>query len=366
MRAPVRRKGSGGPVALVVALAAGFAVLLAGGGGAAPEAEAKPRSMQAVSFPDSIAEDLHAAWALRARVGGAYWPEWAAAPRAPLVLRGNPFDFFVNHPSPPQTAAGPAPLPGGGGTYEVSAHRLEAPSELQPRIENQGGVWCVPYNFERGRPGTRADVAAVLAYRDFLVFETTVGRPVWATPEEAARVRRLKSDPDLIAWLDQEGVALRRAVAAEEETERVRLAGEALQSAEMADLTVRNKKELAEALAWARDARRFDGPAHYLRILLEGDADGVVRGDTAQALGGAGDPAARPGDLWRRRAAGLSDRAVTGGHLGSIAEVGALYCVLLDAWSPGWQKAVFKDEYRLHRALAQALKKRGVKAGQQP
>jgi hypothetical protein len=67
--------------------------------------------------------------------------------------------------------------------------------------------------------------------------------------------------------------------------------------------------------------------------------------------------------MWRERAAGASERAVTGGHLGSISEVGALYCVLLEAWAPGWRDGFLGADYDLTGALRRALKNAGNHAG---
>jgi hypothetical protein len=309
-----------------------------------------------VDLPDSIAQDLRLAWALRARVGQAYWPEWAATRPASLLLRGDPFDYFVNHPAPPGTTTAAAPLPGGPGTYHTSLHRLPYPDASWTRIESHGGFWCVPYSFEKGRPGTRAQTAAMLAVRDFLVYQTTAGKPVWATPSDTEQVRRLRSDPDLLAWLDQEGVALRQAVAEADPARRAEWVHKALAAAAKADEAAARKPDLVKTLAWLREARRFEGSALYMRILLEGNAAALVQGDTAQALPGEGAAPEARQRLWRERAAGLSDRSVTGGHLGSIGEAGAYSCVLLDMTTPGWRKRIFQADFRLSAALAKAFK----------
>ena len=310
-----------------------------------------------VDLPDSIVQDLRAGWALRSWVGGAYWPEWAASRPAPLVLRGDPFDYFVNHPSlPAGMTTAPAPLPDGLGSYSAALSRLPYPEARWTRIESHGGAWCVPYGFERGRPGTPAQTAALLAARDFLVYETTAGKPVWATPADTGQVRLLRKEPDLVAWLDQEGLALRQAVAETDPARRAEWVRKALAAAGKADESVARKPEPARILAWLRAARRYEGSALYLRILLEQHAEALVRGDTAQALPGDGAAYEARQRIWRERAAGLSERSATGGHLGSIAETGAYWCVLLDAAAPGWRKQFLQADFGATAALARAYR----------
>ena len=44
--------------------------------------------------------------------------------------------------------------------------------------------------------------------------------------------------------------------------------------------------------------------------------------------------------------------------LGALIEVGAFYCVLLDAWLPGWRRQAFSPGFRFDAALDQALRSR--------
>jgi hypothetical protein len=222
----------------------------------------------------------------------------------------------------------------------------------------------VPYDVQRGRPGARPEIAAYLAHRDFLAFETTRGgKTVWATPADTGLVRALRRDSALLACLDREGRALRQAVAAPTDSERAAWAGRALEAAGDADRAAAARSSSAALLAWVRAARRFEGAAQYVRILLEWQAGEAASSDTSQTMVTAVAPRQEAQRVWREHAAGTSERSVIGGHLGSIAEVGALYCVLLEAWSPGWQEGFLAADYSLTRALRRALENAGNRVG---
>lgn len=308
-------------------------------------------------LPDSIPGDLRAGWALRARIGRTYWPDWAATVPAPVLIRSRPFDFFVNHPGTPGSTLSPTPIPGGGGVFETVMNPVPYPKDPRARIEMLSGRWTVSLPAEGGRPGARSEVATLLAYRDFLAYEGEVAKPVWVSTYDTTRVRLIRQDPDLRAWLDQEGLALRQAVAASSESARVTAARKAIAAWKKADERAQNKPVLANQLRWIDNARRFEGPARYLQLLIEAESRSVAAGDTAARL-----PAETPASTWELRqrtwqahAASMSDRSLQGAHLGTVGEVGALYCVLLDAWYPGWRKLVFATDFHFPEALEQAL-----------
>jgi hypothetical protein len=311
------------------------------------------------ALPDSVPEDLRATWALRARIGRAYWPEWVATAPAPVLVLGSTRDYLVNHPHAPGDVDPPAPIPGGGGKFQATLDRVPYPSGPWARLETVAGVTCVPYDVERGRPGTRAEIAVFLAHRDFLAFESRVGNPVWATPGDTGRVRALRLQTALLASLDREGLALRQAVAAPSDSERIAWAERALAAAREADRAASAKAGAAALLDWVRAARRFEGAAQYVRVLLNWQAGAVAAGDTAQTPVTAVAPHQEAQRLWRERAAATSERTVTGGHLGAISEVGALYCALLDAWTPNWREGIFGPDYSLTEALRRAVKNAG-------
>ena len=145
-----------------------------------------------LSLPDSLAGDFHAAWALRARVARAYWPQWLEKPTAPIFVRSRPFDFFINDSDPALPATSPRDIPGGGGFFQGSLEKTLPPAEPGMRIEAQGAKWLVLLDAQGGRGGTRSDLAALIAYRDFLVYETMIAKPVFFTADDNKRVADLR------------------------------------------------------------------------------------------------------------------------------------------------------------------------------
>jgi hypothetical protein len=156
---------------------------------------------------------------------------------------------------------------------------------------------------------------------------------------------------------------MRRAVAAASDTGGVAWARRALAAAEEADRAAAGNPDLASLLAWVRDARRFEGAAQYVRVLLRWRAAAVASGDTAGVAVTAAAPAHEARKLWQERAAETADRTVTGGGLGAIYEVGALYCALLDRWDPNWRSGFFGSGYTLQGALRRALQRSGNQGG---
>src|SRR4029453_15817104 len=117
-----------------------------------PSVEAKSGPASLRELPDSLGLDVQTSWRLRARVGKAYWPDWSAHSPAPLVVRGNPFDYFILHHDPPAATSAPRAMPGGGYFY-VSLVRLSAAPERDTRIEQWNRWWCVSYDISGGRSG---------------------------------------------------------------------------------------------------------------------------------------------------------------------------------------------------------------------
>jgi hypothetical protein len=313
------------------------------------------RKFHPIPLPDSLGDDIHAAWRLRARVGKAYWPQWITHPPAPLVVRGNPFDFFILHPDPPSATTAPKPIEGGG-YYYVSLERLKATPERDTRIEEINRWWSVSYDLEGGRgSATRPQIASMLADRDFMVFEMQTWRPQWAGLAQMDRVLLLRSNPDLRAWLDSEAVALRSAILSDDAKLRSTLARKAIRARGMADEIASHDMKLQGALDWYEAAVRAEGATRYVSLLLDEEAKNVVAGDTSYAMPTAGGDFAFRAKVWRTHLAHSKERDVTGLSLTTLREIGAMYCVLLDASQPGWQADFFNPATRSVDLLSKVL-----------
>jgi hypothetical protein len=318
-----------------------------------------PKEFHPIPLPDSLGLDVQTAWRLRARVGKAFWPAWAAHSPAPLVVRSNPFDFFILHPDPPSTTTAPKEIPGGG-YYYVSLDRLKATPASDTRIEESNRWWCVSYDLEGGRgKGTRSDIAPLLATRDFMVYETMTWKPQWADYAQIGMILALRKNVDLVAWLDSEAVALRAAVLTDSPKERSLQARKAIRARAMADEICDKQVKLRDALDWYEMAVRSEGAARYVSLLLQDEARSVVAGDTTHALPeqGGGDFAFRA-KVWRAHLAAGRERDVKGVSLVTLREIGAMYCVLLDASEPGWQAAFFDPTSRTVDLLGKVLASR--------
>jgi hypothetical protein len=314
-----------------------------------------PRDFHPIPLPDSIGDDVHAAWRLRKIVGSAYWPSWITHPPAPLVLRGNPFDFIVQHPDPPTTTTAPKEIPGGMGYYYVSLVRLPQAPATDARIEELNRWWCINYNIEGGRGGTRANIAPMLATRDFMVFETAAGKPAWADFAQMDKILALRKSVDLIAWLDTEAVSLRAAVLTDDPKLRMAKAKNAIRARGLADDIANKDMTLREALDWYETAARSEGAALYVSQIMQDEARAVAAGDTTAVLPAQGVDFANRARVWRAHLAAGKDKDVKGVNLVTVREVGAMYCVLLDALEPGWQGSFFDPNSRTTDLLGKAL-----------
>jgi hypothetical protein len=314
-----------------------------------------PKEFHPIPLPDSLETDVHTAWRLRARVGKAFWPAWAAHSPAPLVVRGNPFDFFVLHPEPPSTTTPPKVMQQGG-YYYVSLLRLPAPPARDTRIEESNRWWCVSYDIEGGRgAGPRSAITTMLATRDFMVFETMTWKPQWADFAQMDKIMELRTNRDLVAWLDTEAVALRAAILANDPKFRTAQAKNAIRARGMADAIAQHDLKLMDALGWYEAAARSEGSARYMGLLLQDESRSVVSGDTAYALPEQGGEFAFRAKVWRAHLAAGTDKDVKGVNLATVREVGAMYCVLLDASQSGWQTAFLDPANRTIDLLQKAL-----------
>lgn len=313
----------------------------------------KPQTFNPVPLPDSMSADVHAAWALRRRIGAAYWPAWASHTPAPLVVRGSPFDFFILHPDPPEYTTSPRVMDGGG-YYHTATERLALPRERDPRIEEWNRWWCIAYDVEGGRRGPRADIITMLATRDFMVYETAVTKPVWGSLGSVETIMQLRRDPDLVAWLDQEAKAIRSAVLADDAKQRNEFVDNAVRARHMAEERTQKSPELKKALDWYEAATKSEGAARYIEILAGPEARAVSLGDTAYALPRQDSDYPFRAKVWRARAGAIKERDLTGATLGSLRDVGAMYCVLLDATKSSWQAGYFDASVRLVDQLDRA------------
>lgn len=322
------------------------------------EAAIKPQEFNPVALPDSMSEDVHAAWATRRRLGAAYWPAWASHTPAPLVVRGNPFDFFILHPDPPTYTTSPRDIKGGG-YYHTATERLQLPRERDPRIEMWNQWWCASYNVEGGRRGPRADIVTLLATRDFMVYQTSVTKPMWGGLGSVETIMALRSDPDLVTWLNQEALAIRSAVLADDPKQRNDFVDQAVRARHMAEERALKRPELKKALDWYEAATKSEGAARYIEILAAPEARAVALGDTSYALPKPDSDYGFRAKVWRARAATIKERDLNGASLGTLREVGALYCVLLDATRTSWQADFFDPMFRLVDQLDKARKASG-------
>src|SRR5262249_39249095 len=208
-----------------------------------------PKEFHPIPLPDSLGLDVQTSWRLRARVGKAFWPAWAAHSPAPLVVRGNPFDFFILHPEPPSMTTAPKEIPGGG-YYYVSLERLQPTPERDTRIEQSNRWWCVSYDVEGGRGGNRASIAPLLATRDFMVYETMTWKPEWAGYAQMEKIQALRRSVDMVAWLDSEAVALRAAIVTDSPKERSLQAKKAIRARAKCDEIAEKDMKLQAALGW--------------------------------------------------------------------------------------------------------------------
>ena len=324
-------------------------------GSAGPGISMKPpKEFHPILLPDSMGLDVQASWRLRARVGKAFWPAWAAHSPAPLVVRGNPFDFFILHPEPPSTTTAPKEIPGGG-YYYVSLERLKPTPERDTRIEQSNRWWCVSYDVEGGRGGNRASIAPLLATRDFMVYETMTWKPEWAGFAQMENILTLRKSVDMVAWLDSEAVALRAAILTDSPKERTLQARKAIRARAMADEIAKKDVKTQDALDWYEMAARSEGSALYMNLLLQDEARSVVAGDTAYALPGPESDFAFRARVWREHLKAGKERGVKGVTLVTVREVGAMYCVLLDASQPGWQAAFLDPANRTADLLGKVL-----------
>jgi len=317
----------------------------------------KPQEFNPVPLPDSMGADVHAAWALRRRLGTAYWPAWASHTPAPIVVRGNPFDFFILHPDPPSYTTSPREMEGGG-YYHTATERLQLARERDSRIEMWNQWWCASYSVEGGRRGSRANILILLATRDFMVYETSVTKPMWGGLGSVETIMALRSDPDLVTWLDQEAQAIRSAVLADDPKQRNDFVDQAVRARHMAEERALKRSELKRALDWYEAAAKSEGSARYIEILAGPEARAVAVGDTSYSLPKVDSDYGFRAKVWRARAATIQ-RDLNGASLGALREVGALYCVLLDATRTGWQKDFFDPTVRLVDQLDKARRTAG-------
>lgn len=317
------------------------------------KAAAKPQTFNPVPLPDSMSADVHAAWALRRRIGTAYWPAWASHTPAPLIVRGSPFDFFILHPDPPEYTTSPRVMDGGG-YYHTATERLALARERDPRIEEWNHWWCIAYDVEGGRRGTRADIITMLTTRDFMVYETAVTRPMWGGLGSVETIMALRRDPDLVTWLDQEAKAIRSAVIAGDAKQRNDFVNQAVRARHMAEERTLKSPELKRALDWYEAATKSEGAARYIEILAGPEARAVAVGDTAYSLPRQESDYPFRAKVWLARAQILKDRDLVGASLGALREVGAMYCVLLDATKSSWQAGYFDASVRLADQLDRA------------
>jgi len=243
-----------------------------------------PKEFHPIPLPDSVGVDIQTSWRLRSRVGKAFWPAWVTHSPAPLVVRGSPYDYFVLHPDPPSTTTAPREIPGGG-YYYVSLQRLGGGTEPDMRIEECNRWWCVSYSAEGQRtPGSRPGTSALIATRDFMVYETMAWKPQWGGFPQMQRILTLRTSPDLVAWLDTEAVALRGAILTDDPKVRSALAHKAIRARGMAEDISAKDLKLKDALDWYEAAWRSEGAARYMSVLLENESRSVVAGDTSYAL----------------------------------------------------------------------------------
>jgi hypothetical protein len=313
-----------------------------------------PREFHPISLPDSLGVDVQTSWRLRARVGKAFWPAWANHSPAPLVVRSQPFDYFILHPEPPSTTTAPREIPGGG-YYYVSLERLPATQARDTRIEQSNRWWCVSYDLEGGRGGTRSSIAPLLATRDFMVYETMTWKPVWADYDQMEKVLTLRKNADLVAWLDTEVVSLRQAILTDDPKLRTAKARNAIRARGMANEIAEKDMQIGDALDWYEGAARSEGSALYMSLLLQDESRSVVAGDTAYALPLPGGEFAVRAKVWRAHLAAEREKDLKNISLVTVREVGAMYCVLLDASEPGWQSEFLDPANRTTDLLGKVL-----------